>query len=105
DWLVRVCEALGFAPSKCVLHRDLKPSNIMVGSFGEVYVMDWGVAKVLGRAGADDRAPDPEGADDVVRTRRAEGLQDDPTHTRYGTVFGTPAYMAPEQARGEAETL
>ncbi len=104
--LVRVCEALGFAHAKGVLHRDLKPSNIMVGSFGEVYVMDWGVAKVLGRADTQDRADiAEEERAAIVHTRRAADLEGDSTHTKYGTVFGTPAYMAPEQARGEIDTL
>lgn len=81
----RLCEAVSFAHAQGVLHRDLKPSNVMVGSFGEVVVLDWGVAK---------RVPDPE----------LEGLDaaDDTVITQHGTVLGTPGYMSPEQAAAES---
>ena len=69
----RICEAVAFAHAHGVVHRDLKPENVMVGPFGEVLVLDWGVAKILEGPGRDES----------------------------GTVLGTPGYMAPEQARGE----
>jgi len=85
----RVCEAVAFAHDRGILHRDLKPQNVMVGTFGEVWVMDWGVAKVL-RDG--DGAPERGGAG--VTTWGA-------TDTDHGTVLGTRGYMAPEQERGD----
>src|SRR5262249_400758 len=81
------------AHSKGVIHRDLKPANIMVGAFGEVQVMDWGLAKVLG-------AQEEPAEVSAVVTTRAEGLS-----TQAGSVLGTYAYMPPEQACGEVAQL
>jgi len=101
--LVRVCEATGYAHSKGVVHRDLKPANIMTGRFGEVYVMDWGLAKVMGRP-EKPRAHDPT-TGSIVLTERGETEGGSSLETQAGTVIGTPVYMSPEQTRGEVEKV
>ena len=89
-----VCLAIDFAHARGVLHRDLKPANVMLGEFGEVHVLDWGLAKI--RSMPDDAAP--LGAP-RVEVEGASGA------TLHGSLMGTPGYMAPEQARGEIDKL
>lgn len=100
DVVIRVCDALSFAHARGVLHCDVKPSNVMVGAFGQVYLMDWGIARILGEDR--DEADTPE--DSAELEALEDGDPENSSKTR-NAILGTPAYMAPEQAWGKRREL
>jgi serine/threonine protein kinase len=103
----RIAEPLAFAHSRGIIHRDLKPQNIMVGAFGEVLIMDWGLAKVMAASSGSIPSSQAEGqelARAVQGSLQSEALASGNT-TAHGSVLGTPGYMAPEQERGDVDLI
>jgi len=95
DIVSKVCDALAFAHSRGVLHCDIKPANVMVGEFGQVYVMDWGIARLVAVEAAPGSMPDPSARHGAQAASSATD----------NSVIGTPCYMSPEQARGDRSKL
>jgi serine/threonine protein kinase len=102
---LRICETVSFAHSRGILHRDLKPSNVMVGAFGEVLVMDWGLAKILQPDSA-GRFEETVGSSEPMCTGVPGDSETQITSaTEDGVILGTPGFMSPEQAQGKSSSL
>jgi serine/threonine protein kinase len=89
--LIKVAHTLAYAHGKGVIHRDIKPQNIIIGTHGEAIVLDWGIAKIKGTLHTEDPLADTQ--------EESQGS------TQYGSAIGTPAYMPPEQAKGQLERI
>ncbi len=89
---LRICDTVAFAHAHGVLHRDLNPGNVMVGPFGEVLVMDWGLSKILRSAAVKGALPAEKTRESVLSPNKG---------TAHGAVLGTPGYISPEQMRGD----
>ena len=103
-FFLRICDAVSFAHSRGILHRDLKPSNIMIGAFGEVLIMDWGLAKVLEQDAVPNSRPSVSSvvpSSTSNQTTAARSL----AATQDGITMGTPGFMSPEQAAGQSAGL
>ncbi len=114
--LLKVCEAMSYAHAKGVIHRDLKPANVMVGNYGEVFVMDWGIARVMNREPETKTISKRDDRSSTIRTMRSQaaagaasnpvaGVGKDSAMTMFGEVLGTAEFMPPEQARGQLDKI